>query len=137
MDESITQEHGLGCGVACIAFVTKLPYRQVVALMGALEARTKGFSPKRMNAALEALNYAYTRNYLNPQLVPLINREGVIVFIKRSARHPKGHYLVHHRGQWMDPWINFLADIRDISSAQSGYHAKLPGTPIYALFPKE
>ena len=58
-----------------------------------------------------------------------------IVYVKKSKKYPAGHYLCRlgYIGyKWMDPWINFPD--RDI---QAGFRRRLPGKPVYVIFPKD
>ena len=134
MSESITQQHAYGCGVACVAFVTKESYQDVLKVLRADAAQAKGFFCKDLVIALDAYGSAYAYKYLKPRLRHQIYNEGVIVYIKKSKYYPVGHYLIRSNGFWMDSWINFMQD-QDIKNAKSGYRIRLPGTPIYALFP--
>ena len=55
-----------------------------------------------------------------------------IVYVKKSKKYPAGHYLCRLGHKWMDPWINFPD--RDI---QAGFRRRLPGKPVYVIFPKD
>lgn len=134
MLESITQQHDYGCGIACVAFATGKSYQDTLKVLSADVAETKGFFCKDLIAALNTHGSIYEYKYLKPRLRRQIYDEGVIVYIKRSKYYPAGHYLIRSNGLWMDPWINFIQD-KDIRDARSGYRERLPGTPIYALFP--
>ena len=57
---------------------------------------------------------------------------GTIVFIEKSKKYPAGHFLVKTaQSSWMNPWINFPL----IKHPVSGFEKKLPGKPIYSIFP--
>ena len=133
--KSITQRHPFGCGVACVAFLVKKSYSEMVNILGDNKASNKGFCCKHLIKVLSRFKYSYTYKYLKPKLRRSIYQDGVIVFIKRSYKYPSGHYLIYSNGQWMDPWINFIQN-NDIKQAKSGFRKKLPGVPIYALFSK-
>jgi len=132
---SVTQNDPLGCGAACISFVAGINYTKTVSLLGKTKAKYKGYYCRDLTIALSQLGFSYTYKYLKPQLKSRVYRDGVIVFIKRSKRCPVGHYLVRYEGYWMDPWINSDKD-SDIAQARSGFRKRLPGKPIYALFPQ-
>jgi hypothetical protein len=132
--KSITQQHAFGCGVACVAYAANNKYRDSLKFLDSNAAQTKGFLCKDLVTALRKFGFHYTYKYLKPRLKRHIYAEGVIVYIKKSTSYPAGHYLIRTHGLWMDPWINFRKD-QNINKAQSGYRRRLPGTPIYALFP--
>jgi hypothetical protein len=132
---TVIQEHGLGCGRACVAFTLGRSYAALSAELTDAQARTVGFSHRELVRALAAHNRSYSSYYLKPPKRRLIYREGVIVFIKRSKHYPHGHYLVRHHGAWMDPWFN-SRDGEGIGVAISGYRRRLPGRPIYGIFPE-
>lgn len=134
MLESITQLHDYGCGVACVAFATGKSYQDTLKVLRADATQVKGFFCKDLVVALSTYSSAYGYKYLKPKLRWRIYDDRVIVYIKKSKLYPAGHYLIRSNGLWMDPWINFVQD-KDIRNARSGYRKRLPGTPIYALFP--
>jgi hypothetical protein len=134
MKKPVTQEHDYGCGVACVAFVTGVPYQQVVNLLNRNKTTSQGFLCKDLVVVLDNLGYPYNFKYLKPRLRIKIYREGTIIFIKRSKQYPAGHYLVRYEDQWMDPWIN-LPFSKNIELARSGFRKRLPGKPIYAILP--
>ncbi len=130
--KGVTQKHNFGCGAACVAFISNEPYTGVVAALGKEKAETSGFFLVELSNYLSSLGLIYDHKYLNKKIKGSIYYDGVIVFIKRSKRYPDGHYLARKHGLWMDPWINFPSDI---NQAESGFRNKLPGKPIYVLFP--
>ncbi len=131
----ISQEHNFGCGAACVAFVLKKNYSEVIHVLGKVKAKSKGFYCKDIIKVLAKFGLVYSYKYLKPKLKRKIYKSGIIVFIKRSRRYPTGHYLVRYEGLWMDPWINYQEN-RSIQGAESGFRKKLPGIPIYGLFPE-
>jgi hypothetical protein len=57
---------------------------------------------------------------------------GTIVYVEKSIKYPLGHYLVKTKqGVWMNPWKNFPS----IAPAKSAFQKRLPGTPLYAIYP--
>ena len=128
----ISQEHNFGCGAACVAFILKKSYSEVVCVLEKTKAESKGFFCKDLVEAFSIFNRTYSYKYLKSRLRRKIHRNGVIVFIKRSSRYPSGHYLTYFNGQWMDPWRN-----KNVGEVRAGFRKRLPGTPIYALFPEQ
>lgn len=136
MKSSVTQRDHNGCGVACVAFVLGKKYDDVIFFLGKERAIKIGFSCRELARTLRKFGFPYTYNFLKPRLMKKIRKDGVIVFVKRSKNYPDGHFLVCNNNQWMDPWINFRQD-GEVSHAKSGFRKRLPGKPIYALFPNK
>lgn len=65
MRESITQEFDYGCGVACLAFVMKLSYKQAEAVLGEKQATSNRFWVKDLTAVLNKSGNRYTSKYVN------------------------------------------------------------------------
>lgn len=134
MRESITQEFDYGCGIACFAFALEITYKQAARHLGETQANSKQFWIKDFTTALNSSGKDYVAKYMKPPMVRKIYKEGTIVLIRRSKRYPTGHYLIRHKGHWMDPWIN-LPTSNNIKHAKSGFRKRLPGKPMYALLP--
>jgi len=135
MRESITQEFDYGCGVACFAFALHMTYKQAANHLGELQANSKRFWVKDFTDALNQTGKNYISKHIKPPMQRRIYNEGTIVLIRRSKLYPSGHYLIRHKSQWMDPWINLPSD-KDILHAKSGFRKRLPGKPMYALLPQ-
>lgn len=128
--KKVTQEHPMGCAVACVASICGISYERALLLFcNKLFASTKGYYCKDICSALKrkGKNYAYKKakqkiNYC----------EGVIVFILRSKKYPKGHYLVKTCNGWMNPWINFP----HINPAKAGFQKRLPGKADWIICQK-
>lgn len=134
MRGSITQEFDYGCGIACYAFALGLTYQQAAGVLGEEQTNSTRFWVKDLTAALNKSGIQYESKHFKPYLYKRIYKEGTIVLIRRSKTYPAGHYLIRHKKYWMDPWINLPTD-RDIQNAQSGFRKRLPGSPMYAIFP--
>jgi hypothetical protein len=132
MRESITQEFDYGCGIACFAFVLEMTYKQAANHLGELQANSTRFWIKDFATALNNSGEHYIAKYMKPPMIKKIYKEGTIVLVRRSKHYPAGHYLIRHKGHWMDPWINLPTD-NDITHAKSGFRKRLPGKPMYAL----
>jgi hypothetical protein len=135
MRESITQEFDYGCGIACYAFALKISYKEAVVSLGSKQSSSTRFWIKDFKKALNTAGKNYKANYIKPHLRAKIYKEGTIVLIRRSKHYPAGHYLIRHNDKWMDPWIN-LPYNKNIAEAKSGFRKRLPGSPMYALFPE-
>ena len=131
---SVSQKDNLGCGIACIAFILKRDYLEISSVLGRFKANNEGFNCKELSEILYKFGFVYSYKYLRPHLKRGIYKNGVIVFVKRSKKYPSGHYLVRWNNLWMDPWINFLQN-KKISEAKSCFRRRLPGMPIYGIFP--
>ena len=129
----IKQQHSYGCGIACVAYITKVRYQDVINSIddGANKAENKGFFCKELTGFLKNNGLHYRWKYINIKTRNKIYHQGTIVFIKRSKRYPSGHYLARNGNTWMDPWINFPDAI-----IKAGFRKRLPGKVIYAILPK-
>ncbi len=129
----VAQEHFSGCAVACVAELLGISYQQALLYFAKPKrAKFNGFYCREVVMALDRAGIGAKFSYLKPGLRRSIYRPGVIVVIAHSERYPIGHYLIRVEGIWMDPWINF-PDIK--TGAQAGLRKRLPGRPIYAIFP--
>ncbi len=135
MRESVTQEFDYGCGIACYAFALGLSYKEAAISLGTKQASSTRFWVKDFAKALNNSGKPYKAKYVKPYLKSKIYKDGTIVLIRKSKHYPAGHYLIRHKNTWMDPWIN-LPFNKDIAEAKSGFRKRLPGSPMYALFPE-
>lgn len=136
MRRSITQEYDFGCGIACYAFALKVSYKQAEKLLGPKQSKSTRFWVKDLTMRLNEAGLSYKSRHLDKSLKDHIYKDGTIVLIRRSKKYIAGHYLIRHEGLWMDPWINLPKD-NNIENANSGFRKRLPGSPIYALFPEK
>jgi hypothetical protein len=128
----IKQEHKFGCGIACIASILNIKYKNALRLFKNGEKRAEkipDFYCKEMIWILknQGLNYEY--KYVKNKIKKRIYQPNSIVFIKRTKKYKYGHYLIRINSRWMDPWIN-LPD----KNIRAGYRKRLPAKPIYVLF---
>lgn len=132
MDNAVAQEDPLGCGIACVAWITGKTYKQAKDLYfeDAKRAGTLGYFCRDLVSALAMAKKQYSYRYLGKKAR---FNEGSIVFIKRSKRYPAGHYLVKTAEGWMDPWINFDYRKPYLTAALAGFRKRLPGKPIYLV----
>jgi hypothetical protein len=129
----VKQEDGLGCAVACVAFVLDLSYSKTLELFedGKRRAREEAnFYCSELVKILNEKGLNYSWKKLNAEDVEAINRNLSIVFIETSHEYPYGHFLARCKDKWMDPWIN-LPD----TNREAGFRDKLPGIPIYIVHP--
>ncbi len=133
MTKPIRQEDGMGCGVACVAFIVGQSYKKTKndLIKNRQKALKQGYLCKELVDALKRVGLTYTYHYLKR---PLKYRDSMIVFIKRSKRFPRGHYLVKTSMGWMDPWIN-LSPNADVKKSVAGFRNRLPGKVSYVLVP--
>lgn len=134
MKKSITQKHEFGCGLACVAFVINKDYQTIINQQVEIRAEKQGFFCTDLVRLLKRHNQNYIYRYIKDKYKKIIYKNNVIVYIKKSTKYPKGHFLVRYNNLWMDPWINFLKN-KSISKAKSGFRKRLPGKPIYAIIP--
>lgn len=127
----IKQEDGLGCAVACVAFVLQISYQEALILFSDGKRRVREDANFYCPEIVQILNKAglkYSWKKLPKNLLEKELNNLSIVFIKRSKQHPYGHFLCKYNDSWMDPWIN-LPD----KNIEAGFRKVLPGEPTYAI----
>ena len=129
MLKAVVQEHSMGCGIACIACVAGIKYSKALKLVQAKYASTKGYYCKEIIKALGKLDLKYEYKKVTSNTKKHLEMEGTIVFIKRSSKYPKGHYLVKTNKGWMNSWINYPDE-----PARAGFNKKLLGKAQWIIF---
>ncbi len=133
MKDSITQEHGMGCAVACVAFVLGVSYHQALQLFEYPNcAWTTGYYCKDIIKSFEKVARGYEYELFNIiRHANFLKTPGTIIFINEGSSYPAGHYLAQSKEElWMNPWINYPI----ITPAQSGFQATIPGKIGYIIF---
>lgn len=128
----VKQEDGLGCAVACVAFVIGVTYKEALKLFDDGEIRVKSkanFYCPEIVRILRSKQVHCNWKKLKTASEEEIYNDNSIVFIKRSTEYPYGHFLVRHRGKWMDPWINLPN-----KNIKAGFRNVLPGEPTYIVY---
>src|SRR3989344_4598019 len=121
--KAVVQKHLMGCGIACVAFVTKNSYDIIFRTFDSKYASTRGYYCKELIKALEKFGLKYDYKKVNEKTKHYLEKEDSIIFIKRSVRYPSGHYLVYTKEGWMNPWINYPS----VYPVKAGFDKKLPG----------
>lgn len=137
MYKLVTQKHSLGCGVACLASLLDQEYDTIILLLqdNNICAIEKGLYCKDIVRLLRQIGYDnVTFKYVKKKIHQHIYIPGTIVFIKRSQKYPNGHYLLRTSVGWMDSWLNVQSS-DTVMGAKSGIRKRVPGTPVYAIFP--
>ncbi len=129
---AVSQEHPLGCAVACVASRARLSYARALLLFSDREgAWTRGYFCEEVVQALAAAGLSYGYERFDPgRHSHLLQRDGTLVFISRSARYPAGHYLARLGGRWMNPWSNYPQMV----PVEAAFEESLPGGVEYVLF---
>ncbi len=133
MFPSVTQKHGAGCAVACVAWILNVSYDQAVKFFSRpSQAIDRGFLCREIVSALNKCGHQYTYCKAIDSNKNLSGVPGAIVFIARSKKYPIGHFLVRTaENSWMNPWINFPC----IASAESDFQKRLPGKAQWIIYP--
>ncbi len=129
----VAQEDGLGCAVACVAFVLQIPYSESLKLFDDGPRRVKSKANFYCPEIVEILNdrgLHYSWKKLNKNVTESEIPNLSIVFVKKSKSLPYGHFLCKYDHQWMDPWINL-----PIIPINGGFRNELPGKATYIVFP--
>lgn len=128
----VKQEDGLGCAVACVAFILKIPYSETLKLFIDGKRRVKeeaNFYCPEIVRILNNSGLKYKWRKLQKAPRKEINNNFSIVFVKRSLKFPYGHFLCRYDGQWMDPWINLPN-----KNIKAGFRDVLPGEATYIIY---
>jgi len=129
--KAVTQEHACGCAVACVAAVLGTTYKKALALFDDPgHAGNRGYYCREIVEALGKAGRRYAYSYVKAGR-DAIRLPGTIVFIRKSAGYPSGHFLARTDGAWMDPWINFPR----VNPACSGFRRRLPGKAGWVIRP--
>ena len=128
----ITQEHVMGCGIACTASLLGIGYDKALKLFNKNHVSTRGYYLKDIVSALKKRRLNYQNSKVNNNTKKYLKIPGSIVFIKRSKKYPAGHYLLKVKSGWMNPWINYPK----INPAKSGFNKKLPEKAQWILYKK-
>lgn len=128
----VKQEDGLGCAVACVAFVLGMSYQEALSLFKDGKTRVKSKANFYCPEIVEILN-SKGKVYKWKKLIAISEKEIYsdysIVFIRRSKNYPYGHFLARYEGKWMDPWVNLPN-----SNISSGFREVLPREPTYVIY---
>lgn len=135
MKKAVIQKDGLGCSLACLAFITGKSYEEIADKLDREKAKSRGFYCRELVAYLKNLGYQVEYHYLNKKWLKKIYQDNTIVFVRRGKKYPFGHYFVRYKNLWMDSWINFLKD-KDLRKVRAGFRKRLPEKPIYGIFVK-
>lgn len=135
MKKPVTQEHPMGCAIACTAYALDCTYQQALKFYeNPQNAWGAGFYCQDIVIAMLNAGRLYQYKQISILKDNVLNVPDTIIFIEKAAAYPEGHFLVRtFEGSWMNPWINFPL----ITPAQSGFQSKLPGNPTYVVFSAE
>ncbi len=126
----VAQEHTMGCGVACVASLIGTGYEKAMKLFNKRAASARGYYFKDIIPALKKSGLNYKGSKVNDKSEKYLKINGSIIFIKRSEKYPKGHYLLKTNKGWMNPWMNYPK----INPARAGFQKKLPGKVQWILY---
>ncbi len=127
----ILQEEPSGCGICCVAFALNKSYVQAKKLFAHPEyASLRGYYCRDLVKALKKGGLKYTYAKVRKSNKKLLQKPGTIVFIRRSVKHPQGHYVIRAKNFWMNPWKNFPMMI----SVKAGFQKRLPGKAQWIIY---
>jgi len=131
----ISQEHPLGCSVACVASLCKIKYKEAIQLFKKKEhAWTRGFYCSEVVQALKTAGLNYTFEEFDfYRHSPHVRKTGTIVFIAPNTKYPAGHFLLRLAKGWMNPWSNFP----EMKPVRSSIEKFLPGEISYVVYPQD
>lgn len=121
-NKSVTQLDCMGCGIACVAYVRDISYKEAKNLFDCPnKASTKGYTIKHINNALFKFGLNYKSKYIGRVEVYEI-KDKSLVYFKKCYNFPYGHYMVKTELGYMDPFINLREVNYDIEKAESGFN---------------
>lgn len=130
----IVQEHSMGCGLACVAYVLGKSYATIFNQIDHPErAWTRGFYCAELVAMLRINGRNFRWRSVKGKKLPVDHNipDGSIIFVAACDAYPMGHFLVKIANhQYMNPWINFPT----IKSPKAGF-VKYPGKLSYVIEP--
>lgn len=125
----VAQEESMGCAVASIASLLGVSYKKSLKLFNRKSAITPNFYCSELVRILSNSNLKYNYSKIRPLTKKYLKIPGTVVFIKRSKKHPVGHYLLRTERGWMNPWVN-LPD----EPIRAGFQKKLPGKAQWVIY---
>ena len=129
----VTQEEGMGCGIACAASALGISYQEARKLSeNPNGSYSKGYSCKDIVKILNKGGKNYIYKKFKEEYDYLLGRSGTIVFVKEGDDDILGHYLLKTNKGWMDCWINWPS----INPAKAGYNKEMHGEPKWIIFEK-
>ena len=133
ISSAVTQEHGTGCAVACVAFVLGISYSEALKLFrDPSRAWGEGFYCEDIVDALARAGRPSA--YCARPMIATSATEapGTIVFVSPTEKYRVGHYLARSSdGKWMNPWTNCPS----IFPTESGFDVELPGVASWVVYP--
>jgi hypothetical protein len=116
----VKQEDPMGCGIACVAFVLGISYKEATKLLTLPEKRkTLGIAQVIYEKLSRGGSYDSFSRYVG-RLDDTRVEIGDIVYVKKCKMFPSGHYLVKINGGYMDPFINMGEVVGDYTRAKAG-----------------
>jgi hypothetical protein len=131
-NDLVTQEHSMGCAVACVASICGLTYQSALQLFDQSHlAWTRGYYCPEIVHALKKANFNYAFKELDTEdFSNELVSSGAIVFVAPNFKYPSGHFLLKTEMGWMNPWSNFP----DMNPPKSKYEKNLPGVGSFIIF---
>lgn len=130
-NDSVTQSHTMGCGVACVAYILDVSYYEALSLFDEPEnAKSIGYYCEDIVSAFRKVNrlYDYAEHILENS--NLLDKENIIVFCPPHNQYLSGHYFAKTDNKWMNPWINCPI----IHPTLSGFEQFLPIQPSWIIY---
>jgi len=128
----VSQEHSMGCSVACVASRCRISYQEGLELFSyPQKAWTVGYYCKDVVRALDRFGLKYSFGAFRENgFEDILKKEGTIVFVDPCTEYPAGHYLVRSRSGWMNPWANYPQMI----PVESKFQKSLPGRVGWVIY---
>ena len=126
MKRYIKQEDAMGCGIACVAYILCISYKEAVDLfIETYKRETLGFTSKDITKAIKMFGITYKSVYVGREKKLKIENNSII-YVPKCDYFPYGHYLVKIQNGYMDPFINLHESNFDHTKASAGLRKTLP-----------
>lgn len=128
----VSQEHPMGCAVACVAALCGFKYFDALKLFEKKEcAWTRGFYCSEIVQALKTVGLQYKYSpYVYSSHLEQVRKVGTIVFVEPCKKYPAGHYFLKTINGWMNPWANYPL----MNPVESTFQKALPSKISYIVF---
>ena len=123
----ISQEHPMGCSVACVASLCGLSYQEALSLFNTPKlAWGRGFYCGEIVEALTRKKLAYKfEKFINKKHKEILAEPGTIIFTAADKTYPAGHFFLRAETGWMNPWSNYPQMIPVETSIQTEIYGKI------------
>lgn len=128
----VSQEHPMGCSVACVASLCGLSYQKALLLFEIPElAWRRGYYCGEIVQALKNKKLTFKfEEFENKKHKEKLSKNGTIIFTDPDKNYPSGHFFLRAEKGWMNPWSNYPQMI----PVKSAIQKEISGRISYIIF---